>query len=84
MNYSGIRADMISFVVDRNPAKQGCFMPGSRIPIVAENLLKKEKPDYVIIFPWNLTKELKEQLKYIFDWGGKFVCAVPTLTIIEN
>lgn len=81
MNYAGIRANLISFVVDRNPAKQDRFMPGSRIPIVAERTIKAERPDYVVILPWNLRAEVMEQLSYIRDWGGQFVTAVPELKV---
>ena len=79
MNYAGIRPDLISFVVDRNPAKQGKYMPGSRIPIVNEEKLQAAKPDYVVILPWNLKAEVMNQLAYIQNWGGKFVIAVPKL-----
>ncbi|MCT7961893.1 class I SAM-dependent methyltransferase [Laspinema sp. D1] len=82
MNYAGIRPDLIPFVVDRNPAKQGKFMPGSRIPIVEESYIKNTKPNYVIILPWNLKKEVMSQLKYIRDWGGKFVTAVPQMEVL--
>ncbi|OGI11744.1 MAG: SAM-dependent methyltransferase [Candidatus Margulisbacteria bacterium GWF2_35_9] len=81
MNYAGIRPDLVSYVVDRNPAKQGKSMPGSRIPIVNEEHLYKQKPDYVVILPWNLRAEVMQQLKYIIDWGGRFVTAVPHLEI---
>ncbi|OZA21857.1 MAG: SAM-dependent methyltransferase [Hydrogenophilales bacterium 17-61-9] len=81
MNYAGIRPDLISFVVDRNPAKQGKFMPGSRIPIEAESRLKNAKPDYVVILPWNLKAEIMQQLEYIRTWGGQFVTAVPEMRI---
>ncbi len=79
MNYAGVRPDLIPYVVDRNPAKQNKFMPGSRIPIVAEARLRADRPDYVVILPWNLMAEVTEQLAYIREWGGKFVTAVPTL-----
>jgi hypothetical protein len=81
MNYAGVRPDLVSFVVDRNPAKQGKFMPGSRIPIVDERRLKDAKPDYVVILPWNLKAEIMQQLDYIKDWDGTFVTAVPQLEI---
>lgn len=81
MNYAGVRRDLISFVVDRNPAKQGKYMPGSRIPIVDEQRLKDAKPDYVVILPWNLKAEVMSQLEYIRDWGGNFVTAIPGLRI---
>ena len=81
MNYAGVRPDLIPFVVDRNPAKQGKFMPGSRIPIVAEEHLQRVRPDYVVILPWNIQVEVKNTLDYIKGWGGKFVTAVPRLEI---
>jgi len=81
LNYAGIRPDLISFVVDRNPSKLNKFMPGSRIPIVNELLLKQAKPDYVVILPWNLKKELMLQLEYVKTWGGNFVTAVPSMRI---
>ncbi len=81
MNYAGIRPDLLAFVVDRNPAKQGKFMPGSRIPIVEEPRLGEEKPDYVVILPWNLKDEVMAQLAYIREWGGEFVTAVPELRV---
>lgn len=82
MNYAGIRPDLIRFVVDRNPAKQGKFMPGSRIPIVGESSLHEFRPDYVVILPWNLKDEITRQLHYIRAWGGKFVTAIPALEMI--
>lgn len=81
LNYAGIRPDLISFVVDRNPAKQGKYLPGSRIPIVDESRLKDTKPDYVVILPWNLKAEVMQQLEYIKAWGGQFVTTVPSLSI---
>lgn len=82
LNYAGVRPDLFSFVVDRNPAKQNKFMPGSRIPIVAESQLQEKRPDYVVILPWNLRAEVIEQLAYIREWGGQFVAAVPSLKVI--
>jgi len=79
LNFAGIRPDLISFVVDKNPAKQGKFMPGSRIPIVNEQVLYQDRPDYVVILPWNLKGEVIQQLAAIRDWGGKFVTAIPSL-----
>ena len=81
LNYAGIRPDLVAFVADRNPAKQGKYMPGSRIPIVDENALKVARPDYILILPWNLITELTQQLAYVKEWGGKFVTAVPDLQI---
>jgi len=81
MNYAGIRCDLVSFVVDRNPAKQGKYMPGSRIPIVGEAQLVQARPDYVVLLPWNLREELVQQLAYVREWGGRFVTAVPALEV---
>ena len=83
MNFAGIKPDLLRFVVDKNPAKQGTFMPGSRIPIVTEDRLKAERPERVVILPWNLQTEIRQQLSYIKDWGGKFVTAIPSLTIMD-
>jgi SAM-dependent methyltransferase len=81
LNYAGVRADLIAYVVDRNPAKQGKWLPGSRIPVVAEDRLRQDQPDYVLILPWNLSDEVVDQLDYIRAWGGQFVTAVPSLRV---
>jgi 2-polyprenyl-3-methyl-5-hydroxy-6-metoxy-1,4-benzoquinol methylase len=81
LNYSGIRPDLMPYVVDRNPFKQGKYLPGSRIPITTENRIKEEKPDYILILPWNIKDEVISQLAYVRKWGGKFVTAVPELEI---
>lgn len=83
LNYCGVRDDLIEFVVDASPHKQGLYLPGSRIPIVDESFIKLEKPDFVIILPWNIKDEIAEQLKYIGEWGGRFVIAIPQFTIFE-
>lgn len=81
LNFAGIRPDLIPFVVDKNPAKQGKLMPGSRIPIVDEERLRRERPPYILILPWNLKEEIMGQLAYARGWGAKFVTAIPRLTI---
>lgn len=81
LNFAGIRPDLVALVTDRNPAKQNKYMPGSRIPIVDECALKEYRPDYVLMLPWNLAPEIREQLTYISEWGGRFVVAVPKLTL---
>lgn len=81
LNYCGVKSDLIEFVVDANPHKQDKFLPGSHIPVVKESYLKENKPDYVIIFPWNIKDEVMAQLSYIREWGGKFVIAIPGLHI---
>jgi SAM-dependent methyltransferase len=82
MNYAGIRPDLVRFVVDRSPAKQGKFMPGSRIPIVDELHLQAARPDFIVILPWNLKEELCRQLASVREWGGKLVTVIPGLEII--
>lgn len=82
MNFVGVRPHLLPWVVDRNPAKQGKFLPGSRIPVVGEDQLRTERPDYILILPWNLRDEVMAQLAYIREWGGQFVTAVPSLTIV--
>ena len=81
LNYAGVRANLLPWVVDLNPAKQGKHLPGSRVPIVDEAYLRREKPLYVLILPWNLRAEVIEQLAYIREWGGQFVSAVPELRV---
>jgi SAM-dependent methyltransferase len=81
MNYAGVRSNLLPWVVDRNPAKQGKFLPGCRIRIVDEAHLRRELPRFVVILPWNLKAEVMEQLSYIREWGGQFVCAVPELSV---
>ena len=77
LNFAGVRSDLVSYVVDRNPSKQGKWMPGSRIPILDEGQLSKTKPDYILILPWNLQKEIVQQLDYARGWGATFVVAQP-------
>ena len=81
LNYAGISSDLLPYVVDRNPAKQDKYLPGSRIQIVKEEYLKLNQPDYVLIFPWNLCAEVINQLAYIREWGGRFVTVVPSINI---
>jgi 2-polyprenyl-3-methyl-5-hydroxy-6-metoxy-1,4-benzoquinol methylase len=81
LNYAGVRSDLLPWVVDRNPSKQGKYLPGSRIAIVDEARLRRERPDFVVILPWNLRVEVMAQLAYLRDWGGQFVTAVPRLEI---
>ncbi len=82
LNYAGIREDLLPFVVDKNPAKQNKYLPGSRIPIVSEDIIKQIKPDYILILPWNLKNEVMEQLAYVKTWSAKFVTAVPEIEVI--
>lgn len=83
LNYCGIRNDLIDFVVDANPNKQGKWLPASHIPVVAEAILKQQRPDYVLILPWNLREEITKQLSYIKEWDGSFVIPIPRLEIVK-
>lgn len=81
LNYAGVRSDLLPYVVDASPHKQGRYLPGSRIPVVAEENLRADQPDIVLILPWNLCQEVTEQLTYIREWGGRFATAVPTMEV---
>jgi SAM-dependent methyltransferase len=83
LNYCGIGADLLSFTVDRNHHKHGRFTPGTHIPVLPVEAIDAAKPDYVLILPWNLKKEIAEQMKHIAAWGGKFVVPIPEATVIE-
>jgi 2-polyprenyl-3-methyl-5-hydroxy-6-metoxy-1,4-benzoquinol methylase len=82
LNYCGIKNDLIDFVVDANPHKQNKFLPASHIPVVNEQFLKDQQPDYVIILPWNLREEITRQLSYIRNWGASFVVPIPELQVV--
>jgi SAM-dependent methyltransferase len=81
LNFAGVRPDLLPYIVDKNPAKQGKWMPGSRIPIVDESHLKSNRPDFILILPWNLRKEVMTQLAYSHEWGAQFITAVPALEL---
>jgi len=83
LNYCGVKKDLIEFVVDASPHKQGMFLPGSHIPIVKEDEIIRSKPDYVLILPWNIKEEIMTQLDYIRTWGGKFVVPIPELRVMS-
>ncbi len=81
LNHCGIRSDLVEFSVDRNPHKHGKFLPGTHIPIHPVEALAEARPDYVLIMPWNLRKEITAQLEYVREWGGRLVVALPALEI---
>jgi SAM-dependent methyltransferase len=83
LNYAGVRSDLVKGVADLSPVKSGKFLPGSRIPVVSPDRLIDARPDYVLILPWNLKKEIMEQLRDVNKWGGKFVTAIPKLEILS-
>lgn len=83
LNYCGIGTDFIDFTVDRNPHKHGRFTPGTHIPVLPVEALDAARPDYVLILPWNLRKEIAAQMRHIGQWGGKFVVPIPEATVID-
>jgi hypothetical protein len=83
LNYCGITTDLIDFVVDRNPEKQDTLLPGSHIPVFSTDRIFQEKPDYVLILPWNLADEISTDMAAISEWGGHFVIPIPKVTILS-
>jgi SAM-dependent methyltransferase len=81
LHYCGIGKDLLSYTVDRNPYKQGRFLPGTHIPIYHPDKIRETKPDYVVILPWNLKKEISEQLQFVREWGGRLVVPIPKLEV---
>lgn len=83
LNYCGIRSDLVEFTVDRNPHKHGLFTPGTRIPIHPVERIAQERPDYLLVLPWNLLGEISSQLAYASEWGAKLIVPVPSPRIVE-
>jgi SAM-dependent methyltransferase len=81
LNYAGARTDLIDFVADKSPHKQGRLIPGVRVPIVAPDRLRTERPAYVVIFPWNIADEIRGELADVRAAGARFVTAIPTLAV---
>lgn len=81
LNHAGIRSDLLAFTVDRNPVKHGKFLPGSHIPIYPVDKIAEERPDYILILPWNLRDEIAKQLEYVREWGGRIVVPLPSLEV---
>jgi len=82
LNFCGIRTDLLDYTVDRNPYKQGLFLPGTHIPIKHPEVLEQDQPDYILILPWNLTEEIVEQLAYAREWGARFVVPIPQVRVL--
>lgn len=82
LNFCGIREDFLDYTVDRSPYKQGLYLPGTHIPVYEPEKIKQTKPDYVLILPWNLQDEIREQMAYIKQWGGKFILPIPSVTVV--
>ncbi|MEX0583901.1 MAG: methyltransferase C-terminal domain-containing protein, partial [Sneathiella sp.] len=83
LNYCTVNTELIDFVVDRNPEKQGSLLPGSHIPVFAPEKIWEAKPDYVLILPWNLADEITADMAAIRDWGGQFVIPIPELRVFS-
>ncbi|GAA5651220.1 class I SAM-dependent methyltransferase [Geodermatophilus obscurus] len=81
LNHCGIRSDLVRYTVDRNPFKQGKYLPGTHIPILAPEAITEDRPDYVLLLPWNLRAEITQQLAYVREWGGRIVVPIPRLAI---
>lgn len=84
LNFAGIKPDLLPFVCDAAPSKQGKFLPGSRIPVRAPEILRQEQPDIVLILPWNIADEVMKQNNYVYEWGGRFAVAVPRLSFLNE
>ncbi len=82
LNHCGIRGDLLAYTVDRNPHKHGKFLPGTHIPIAHPDQIAHDRPDYVLILPWNLRTELAAQLAYVSEWGGRLVFPIPALEVV--
>jgi hypothetical protein len=83
LNYCGIGTDFLDFTVDRNPYKHGRFTPGMHIPIYPPDAIVAAKPDYILILPWNLKSEIVEQMRFVKDWGAKFIVPIPEVSVID-
>jgi SAM-dependent methyltransferase len=82
LNFCGIKGyDLIEYTMDASPFKQNKYLPGARIPVFSPEKIKETKPDFVVIFPWNLREEISNQLAFIKEWGGKFVVAIPSIEV---
>jgi hypothetical protein len=83
LNYAGIKPDLLPYVCDAAPSKQGKYLPGSHVPILPPAVLREDKPDIVLILPWNIADEIIKQHAYVREWDGKFVIAVPQMKTVE-
>jgi len=77
LNYCGIRPDLLAYTVDRNPYKHGKFTPGMRIPVLSPERIAAYRPDYVLVLPWNLKKEIMVQLAHVREWGAQLIVPIP-------
>ncbi len=81
LNYCGVGTDFLDYTVDRNPVKQGRFLPGVHIPVLAPEVIRETKPDFVLILPWNIKDEIMHQMAHIREWGGQFVVPIPEVKV---
>lgn len=82
LNYAGIKPDLLPYVCDAAPSKQGKYLPGSHVPILHPDVLRERKPDVILILPWNIQAEVTQQMAHVREWGGKFAVAVPTIKVL--
>jgi hypothetical protein len=83
LNYCGIGTDFLDFTVDRNPYKHGRFTPGTHIPIHPVSAINQERPDYLLVLPWNLRDEIAVQMRHISEWGGKLIIPIPEVYVVD-
>ena len=83
LNYCGIGIDFLDYTVDRSSFKQGKYTPGTRIPIFDPSRIDETQPDYVLILPWNLEREIVQQMAHVREWGGKFIVPIPEVRVID-
>ena len=83
LNYCGVRTDLVEFTVDMAPSKQGTLLPGVRIPVFEPGRILAEKPDYVLILPWNIKDEIVRNMAAVRDWGGRFLVPIPEVRLLD-
>jgi hypothetical protein len=83
LNHCGVRSDLMAYTVDRSPHKQGKFLPGTHIPIYHPDRIAADRPDFVLVLPWNLRAEITSQLSYVGEWGGQLVYPIPALEVVR-
>jgi hypothetical protein len=82
LNHCGVRSDLLEYTVDRSPHKQGKFLPGTHIPIHHPDRIAADRPEFVLVLPWNLRTEITAQLGYVAEWGGQLVYPIPQLEVV--
>jgi SAM-dependent methyltransferase len=82
LNYCGIGTDFLDYTVDKSPHKQGCYLPGVRVPVLAPSEIRRTRPDYVFILPWNLKDEILDELAFVREWGGRFMVRTPEMSVV--